>query len=131
MIGWLSPDVIGHCIEAARHAARDTLVEIRIHTLRLLGQLCFDQEDRNLAADLGNEATRLEEQLASRHVDDDLRVQLLQPIATEHDERIQTAAGNPDTPDNKTIATIAVALEATTRIHPDRAPSSPGPRRPG
>ena len=105
------PDVIGHLIEAARHAARDTLVEIRIHTLRLLGQLSFDREDHDLATECRTEATRLEEQLASRHVDDDLRVQLLQPIATEHDERIQTAAGNADTPDNKTIATIAVALE--------------------
>jgi CHAT domain len=99
--------------------AKDTyLIEIRISALRRLGRAYARRAGRRRGADSSRaawcwgEAHRLEEDVASRQITDNVRMGMLLASSDEHDERIRAAAEAEDMYGKKAAPGVVVAMEA-------------------
>ncbi|TDD93943.1 CHAT domain-containing tetratricopeptide repeat protein [Actinomadura rubrisoli] len=105
----------GHAAQAVDHARTDTLLEVRIEALRILGHVFAelglpDSDDR--AVDYWAQAHRLEEEIATRQPADLFRIPMLRAARDEHDERVRMALERTQGLETPTASGIAVALEA-------------------
>ncbi|QXJ21183.1 CHAT domain-containing protein [Actinomadura graeca] len=110
-----SRECAGHAALSATYAWTDSLLEVRIAALRILGHALAgmglpDSDDR--AVDCWGQAHRLEEEIAIRQPGDPIRIHMLRAMPDEHDERVRSALERTQRLETPTAAGIAVALEA-------------------
>ncbi|WP_239340196.1 CHAT domain-containing protein [Frankia sp. CiP3] len=99
---------------AVECASPNWLTEVRVRALRLLGEAYYRQAEHGRAVALWAQAQHLEEQIAGRQISDAVRVNMLQAVPNEHDERIRLAAEAiaENEQGAAAVAALVVALEA-------------------
>ncbi|WP_125728318.1 CHAT domain-containing protein [Kibdelosporangium aridum] len=104
---------IGQLTEAAKQARENSLAEVQIRALRLLGDAHADAGNDDTAMSCWGTAHRLEEEVAAlQKVTDTVRVGMLLASEDEHDSRIRYAAWAVDRHGEKAAAAVVVAMEA-------------------